>query len=126
MSIADRLKEIHENRDRLKQLRDEFGVNEVDEWMERTVREAPVLTEEERAQRMKTALNFRCWAFRQEMNLGPAQLLVNGDGEVAELLDAMGDFIRIGILETGQIINVSRRMFKPCAKTASPSPCNAV
>jgi hypothetical protein len=122
MSITDRLAEIHEAKQQLRQLLIERGedVLPVDTWVERVARPGPQELDTERAK--KAASEFRCTVFRQEMNLDHNQLLVSGAGEVAELLDVIGDHVRVGILKTGKTLYVPRSCFRPYIR---PEPLSA-
>lgn len=106
MSLTEKLLEMQEARKDLHRM--------VASREDNATARAPRLTAEEKARTEDTICKFHCHLFRQSMNLKRDQLLINGSGDIAELLDVQHDFVKLGLLETGQIVHVNRRYFKPC------------
>lgn len=52
------------------------------------------------------AAKCRVLQFRRENGLGPHQLLINGSGDIATLIDVASGFMRLALYETGQVIHV--------------------
>lgn len=109
MSMTERLLEMHETRAELRRM-----VEQREE--EDPTTRIPRLTAADKNNVLDLMVRMRCHQFRQEMNLDRDQLLVNGSGDLAELLDVSKDYVRLGILDTGQAIYVPRKFFRPVPK----------